>query len=98
MRDLFRSLVLYIDDTLPNAEESALLVDLARGYGDQDLAMRAVRTAAQRGFILPERGYPLLDQHFTPGPGGAETAFVYSISRQESNFDPPPARASGRAA
>jgi len=87
-RDLFRSLVLYIDDTLPNAEESALLVDFARGYGDQDLAMRAVRTAAQRGFILPERGYPLLDHHFTPGPGAAETAFVYSISRQESNFDP----------
>jgi soluble lytic murein transglycosylase len=87
-RDLFRSLVLYIDDTLPNAEESALLVDFARGYGDQDLAMRAVRTAAQRGFILAERGYPLLDHHFTPGPGAAETAFVYSISRQESNFDP----------
>ena len=87
-RDLFRSLVLYIDDTLPNAEESALLVDLARGYGDQDLAMRAVRTAAQRGMILTERGYPLLDHHFTPGPGAAETAFVYSISRQESNFDP----------
>nr|WP_295112255.1 lytic transglycosylase domain-containing protein [uncultured Caulobacter sp.] len=87
-RDLFRSLVLYIDDTLPNAEESALLVDMARGYGDQDLAMRAVRTAAQRGMMLPERGYPLLDHHFTPGAGAAETAFVYSISRQESNFDP----------
>ena len=87
-RDQFRAMVLYIDDNLPNAEESALLVDLARGYGDQDLGMRAVRTAAQRGFILPERGYPLLDHHFTPGPGAAETAFVYSISRQESNFDP----------
>jgi soluble lytic murein transglycosylase len=87
-RDQFRSLVLFIDDTLPNAEESALLVDMARGYGDQDLAMRAVRSAAQRGFILTERGYPLLDHHFTPGPGAAETAFVYSISRQESNFDP----------
>lgn len=87
-KDQFRSMVLFIDDNLPNAEETALLVDFARGYGDQDLAMRAVRTAAQRGFILPERGYPLLDHHFTPGPGAAETAFVYSISRQESNFDP----------
>ncbi len=86
--DQFRSLVLYIDDTLPNAEEAALLVDMARDYGDQDLAMRAVRAAAQRGLVLPERGYPLLDHHFTPGPGAAETAFVYSISRQESNFDP----------
>ena len=87
-RDQFRAFVLYIDDQLPSAEEEALLVDLARGYGDQDVAMRAVRTAAQRGFILAERGYPLLNQHFTPGPGAAETAFVYSISRQESNFDP----------
>jgi len=87
-RDTFKVFVLHIDDQLPNAEESALLVDLARGYGDQDLAMRAVRTAAQRGFILNERGYPLLDHHFTPGPGAAETALVYSISRQESNFDP----------
>jgi hypothetical protein len=80
--------VLFIDDQLPSAEEEALLVDLARSYGDPDLAMRAVRTAAQRGFTLPERGYPLLDHLFTPGPGAAETAFVYSISRQESNFDP----------
>lgn len=87
-RDAVRVFVLYIDDQLPNAEEEALLVDLARSYGDQDLAMRAVRTAAQRGFILAERGYPLLDHHFSPGPGAAETAFVYSISRQESNFDP----------
>ena len=87
-RDQFRVFVLYIDDQLPSAEEEALLVDMARSYGDQDVAMRAVRTAAQRGFILAERGYPLLDQHFTPGPGAAETAFVYSISRQESNFDP----------
>ena len=87
-RDQFRVFVLYIDDQLPSAEEEALLVDMARSYGDQDVAMRAVRTAAQRGFILTERGYPLLDQHFTPGPGAAETAFVYSISRQESNFDP----------
>ncbi|MBO9707596.1 MAG: lytic transglycosylase domain-containing protein [Caulobacter sp.] len=87
-RDQVRVFVLFIDDQLPTAEEEALLVDLARTYGDPDLAMRAVRTAAQRGFILPERGYPLLDHLFTPGPGAAETAFVYSISRQESNFDP----------
>jgi hypothetical protein len=86
-RDQVRIFVLFIDDQLPSAEEEALLVDLARNYGDPDLAMRAVRTAAQRGFTLPERGYPLLDHLFTPGPGAAETAFVYSISRQESNFD-----------
>jgi len=85
-RDQFRVFVLHIDDVLPTAAEAALLVDLARSTGDQDLGMRAVRTAAQRGFILPERGYPVLA---TPEvPGGAEAAFVLSITRQESNFDP----------
>ena len=85
-RDHFRVFVLAIDDILPTAAEAALLVDMARATGDQDLGMRAVRTAAQRGFILPERGYPLI----TPPqvPGGAEPAFVLSITRQESNFDP----------
>ena len=85
-KDTFKLFVLAIDDTLPTAAEEALLVDLARSYGDPDLAMRAVRTAAQRGFMLPERGYPILPAPSVPG--GAETAFVFSITRQESNFDP----------
>lgn len=84
--DLFRAFVLNIDDTLPTAQEAALLVDLARAYGDPDLAMRAVRTAAQRGYVLPERGYPLL--RHPEVPGAAEPAYVLSIARQESNFDP----------
>ena len=85
-KDTFRVFALHIDDTLPTAAECALLVDLARAYGDQDTGMRAVRTAAQRGMMLPERGYPVL---ISPNvPGGAEPAFVFSITRQESNFDP----------
>jgi soluble lytic murein transglycosylase len=85
-RDLFRAFVLAIDDTLPSAEEIALLVDLARYYGDQDLAMRVIRGGAQRGFILAERGYPVVAVPQTPG--SAETAFALSIARQESNFYP----------
>ncbi|MBI5941008.1 MAG: lytic transglycosylase domain-containing protein [Caulobacterales bacterium] len=85
-RDTFKVFALHIDDTLPTAAECALLVDLARSHGDPDTAMRAVRTAAQRGMTLPERGYPIL---ISPNvPGGAEPAFVFSITRQESNFDP----------
>lgn len=85
-RDLFRTFVLTIDDTLPSAEEIALLVDLARYYGDQDLAMRVVRAGAQRGFILVERGYPVVN--VPQSPGSAEPAFALSIARQESNFYP----------
>ena len=84
-RELLRSFVLGIDDDLPNAEEYALLVDFAKSYGEQDLSMRVVRAAAQRGYILPDRGYPVLASRVE---GGAELAFSLSIARQESNFDP----------
>ncbi|MDB5441088.1 MAG: Lytic transglycosylase catalytic [Caulobacteraceae bacterium] len=84
--DTYLTFVLSLDDMLPTAEEEALLVDMVRGYGDTDPAMRVVRTAATRGMILPERGYPFLQ--VPPVQGGAESAFVHSISRQESNFDP----------
>lgn len=85
-RDLYRSFVLSLDDILPSAADEALLIDLARGYGDQDLSMKVARAAAQRGFILPQRAYP-----FRSPPevaGGPEAALVLGITRQESGFDP----------
>lgn len=83
---LFKTFVLGIGDNLPKAEEYALLVDLARNYGDQDLSMRAARAGAQRGYILPERGYPVMGR--SSMVGDAEPALVLGIARQESNFDP----------
>ncbi|MDR3507734.1 MAG: lytic transglycosylase domain-containing protein [Caulobacteraceae bacterium] len=85
-RDIFRTFVLQVDETLPNTQESALLVDLARLYGDQDLAMKVVRTAAQHGHILPERGYPV--RTVPVSPEAPEAAMVFGITRQESGFDP----------
>jgi soluble lytic murein transglycosylase len=85
-RDLLRPFVLNIAETLPTAEEYVLLVDFAKSYGEQDLSMRVVRAAAQHGYILPERGYPILAS--TRIEGGAEPAFSLAIARQESNFDP----------
>ncbi|MGA0606943.1 lytic transglycosylase domain-containing protein [Phenylobacterium sp. VNQ135] len=85
-RDLFRVFALFIDDVVPTTQEAALLVDLARGYGDQDTSMKAVRAAAQRGLILGDRGYP----YRTPPTviGAPEPALVLGITRQESGFDP----------
>jgi soluble lytic murein transglycosylase len=85
-RDLFRVFALALDDVLPSAEEEALLVDLVRGYGDQDTSMKVVRAAAQRGFVLPQRGYPVRMPPNTVTP--AEPALVLGITRQESGFDP----------
>lgn len=85
-RDLFKVFVLTLDDSLPNLEEYVLLIDMARSYGDQDLSMKVARTAATRGYILYERGYPIVS--FPTHPGAAETAFSLAIARQESNFWP----------
>src|SRR5690606_29842979 len=38
-RDLFRVFILHLDDVAPSAVEAAQLVDMARGYGDQDISM-----------------------------------------------------------
>ncbi len=85
-RDTMRVFVLGSDDILPSAEEYALMVDLAKSYGDQDLSMRVARAGAQRGFMLPERAYPV---RMPPTGGGLpEPAFSLAIIRQESNFDP----------
>jgi len=85
-RDMFRVFVLGADDALPSAEEYALLSDFAKQYGDQDLSMRVARAGAQRGFLLPERGYPI---RMPPAGGGLpEPALSLAIIRQESNFDP----------
>jgi soluble lytic murein transglycosylase len=85
-KDTFKVFVAGIAETLPSAAEEALLVDMVRGYGDLEAGMRTVRTAAQRGFILPERGYPL--RAAPPAPNAPEPAFVLGITRQESSFDP----------
>src|SRR6201996_2785687 len=84
-RELFRAFVLNLDDILPTGEDEAQLVDLARNYGEMDTSMRAARAAAQRGFILPQRAYPM---HTAPDGGAAEPALILAITRQESSFDP----------
>lgn len=84
-KPLVQVFALHLDDTLEPAE-LALLVDMARGFGEPMLAMNIVRGGAQRGVVLAERGYPLR----TPPSvsGGAENAFVLGIVRQESGFQP----------
>ena len=85
-RDLFRAFVLAIDDDLSDPADLAVLHDMAKLQGDQDLAMRVARAAGQKGTPLTERGWPVLTVPSVAG--GAETAFSLAIARQESNFDP----------
>ncbi|MEO7027238.1 MAG: lytic transglycosylase domain-containing protein, partial [Caulobacteraceae bacterium] len=86
IREGFKTFVAALAESMTTPEDEAMLVDLARGLGDQELAMRVVRNAAKHDIILPERGYPVRSTPF--GYGMPEPAFVLAITRQESSFDP----------
>jgi soluble lytic murein transglycosylase len=81
---LYRTMIVAAADSLPTTVDAAMLVDFAQANGDQDLVMRIVRLAAQRGLVLTERGYPLREP---PETSPVEAPFVLGIIRQESGFD-----------
>ena len=85
-KDTLRAFITGMSESVPTASDEAMLVDLTQSVSDQELAMRVVRNAAKRGFILPERGYPVR----TPPPASEapESSLVLGITRQESGFDP----------
>ena len=67
-------------------EQLALLMDASRAYGEGFTAMMVGRAASQRGYLMPERQYPV---RIPPSvPGAAPLEFTLAITRQESSFDP----------
>jgi soluble lytic murein transglycosylase len=84
-RDLYRSIMAAAAETLPTLVDVGMLVDMSNAFGEPDLTMRIARLAAQRGMVLPERGYPL---RTPPDAAPVETPLVLAIIRQESGFDP----------
>ena len=83
---LFRVFAYQLDDDLPGPDGLALLMDLSRNYGEGFTAMMIGRAASQRGFLMPERQYPI---RIPPSvPGAAPLEFTLAITRQESSFDP----------
>ncbi|MFA4892590.1 transglycosylase SLT domain-containing protein [Brevundimonas sp.] len=83
---LFRVFAYQLDDDLPGGSELALLMDLSRNYGEGFTAMMVGRAASQRGFLMPERQYPI--RMPPPVAGAAPLEFTLAITRQESSFDP----------
>jgi soluble lytic murein transglycosylase len=83
---LFRVFAYQLDDDLPGASQLALLMDMSRNYGEGFTAMMVGRAASQRGFLMPERQYPI---RIPPQvAGAAPLEFTLAITRQESSFDP----------
>ncbi len=83
---LMRVFAYHLDDRLPQAVDLAQLMDMVLAYGDRFGSMMVGRAASQRGFLMPERQYPI---RLPPEvPGAAPLAFTLAITRQESSFDP----------
>ena len=83
---LYRVFAYHLDDTLPEAVDLALLMDMSRGYGEGFTAMRVGRAASQRGYLMPLRQYPIQIPPIVAGAAPLE--FTLAITRQESSFDP----------
>ncbi len=83
---LYRVFAYQLDDDLPSPQQLALLMDASRGYGEGFTAMMVGRAASQRGYLMPERQYPIRVP--PPVSGAAPLEFTLAITRQESSFDP----------
>ncbi|MFC7379623.1 transglycosylase SLT domain-containing protein [Brevundimonas sp. GCM10030266] len=83
---LFRVFAYQLDDDVPTIEQLALMMDTSRGYGEGFTAMMIGRAASQRGYLMPERQYPIRIPPVVPGAAPLE--FTQAITRQESSFDP----------
>ncbi len=86
---LARSFMIQLAKTLPDAPSLAALADLMMARGYPNLSVRVAKVAAGRGILLAERSYPtaILPSYRQVGTP-VEPAFVYGLSRQESEFDP----------
>ena len=81
-----RIFLLRLEELAPDANDRVMIARLGRLIGRPDHAVWIARRAGADGVMILPEGWP------TPvtlnGGGRAEPALVYSIARQESNFDP----------
>ena len=82
--DLARDFVTHLTRLADNGVQAVLVAQLARELGYLDIAVRAARTAARKGIVLAETGYPT---RYATEHGPLEPALMLAIIRQESGFD-----------
>ncbi len=82
--DLARDFVTHLSRLADNGVQAVLVAQLARELGYLDIAVRAARTAARKGIVLAQTGYPT---RYATEHGPLEPALMLAIIRQESGFD-----------
>ncbi len=80
-----RTFLLRLEELAENPGEKALVARLAHRIGRPDHAIWVTRRAGIAGAMLLEEGWPT---PYQPPADALDPALVFSITRQESNFDP----------
>jgi soluble lytic murein transglycosylase len=83
---LFSQIAFHLDDTLGTLPELSALATLAENYGYMRPSVRAAKQASRFQTMLTESGYPRVPI-IEALPNQFETAFVYAIARQETEFE-----------
>ena len=84
--DRARTFLLRLEETAPDPAEQVLAARLAGSIGRQDHAVWVARRAGIDGVMMLPEGWPV--PYAAPAGSEVEPAFIYAITRQESNFDP----------
>src|SRR5262249_47229135 len=80
-----RSFIVALAEASDYAVDRNLAAEFADRMGHPDWALSISRQAGREGIILLNYGFPIPNYTI---PNEPERAFVLSIARQESNFDP----------
>jgi soluble lytic murein transglycosylase len=80
-----RSFIVALAEASDYAVDRNLAAEFADRMGHPDWALSIARQSGREGFTLLTYGFPVPSY---PVPNEPERAFVLSIARQESNFDP----------
>ncbi|MCA0423504.1 MAG: transglycosylase SLT domain-containing protein [Proteobacteria bacterium] len=87
-QDLAQPLIIETARNAGDLETTIVLGDLVARYGLPRLTVLAGKMAMQRGLKAEEHAFPTFGiPPYEPEDGSAEAAIVYSIARQESEFD-----------
>lgn len=79
----------HLRSVMPTEAEVALILHLTRAVGDTQMSVRMAKKAIGSGYNVLYYSYPVTGfPKFKPLGKTAETAFLLSITRQESEFEP----------
>ncbi len=83
---LFSQFAFHLDDVLPSLTDLSALSQISKDYGYMRPSLRAAKQASRFQSMLTDSSYPIV-RVIEDMPSDFEKEFVYSIARQETEFE-----------